>query len=174
MKINILDTLRRHAKRYSRREQVLLLTCGVLVSLTVLWQLVWQPVMAARAISESRLVYAVESLDNVNSLAAELEFLRQSDVDADDMSGATQSLPQRLDTLSAQMGIVVASLEPAADNLSAGLRFDAVDMSDLLTWASELESQSGLQIEQMTIVPVSADTGSGQPVNATLRVRSLR
>lgn len=172
---NVVTTLRRFMMRHSQREQWLLLLCGLLVILTLLWQLLWQPVMAARAASEMRLAYAAQSLDEVNNLAAELEYLRQSNVELSGLADSSQSLPQMLDTLSAQMGISAASLEPASDNLSVGLRFDAVVMSDLLTWLAELESRSGVQVEQITMAPVNnSNTTSGQTVNATLRVGSIR
>lgn len=162
------------ATRYSQREQLLLLFCGFLVLLTVLWLMIWQPVMNARSASEARLAYALTSLEEVNVLAAELEYLRQSNVNPEVRTNTAQSLPQMLNTLSAQIGIMVASLEPAADNRSAGVRFDAVAMSDLLAWLAELESRTGIQLEQLTITPVSGNRAAGnQSVNATLRVRSL-
>jgi general secretion pathway protein M len=164
-----------YIKRCSPREQLLLLVCAVLVSVTVFWLMLWQPVMNARLLTESRLVFAQQSLAQVNTLAAELEYLRQSNVDASVQVGVTESLPQMLNALSAQMGITVASLEPAAGNLSAGVRFDAVVMQNLLAWLAELEAQAGIELEQITISPVSAtDTGVSQSVNATLRVRSLQ
>lgn len=172
---NRFSTITQFMTRYSQREQLLLLLCGVVVALTGLWVLLWQPVMAARSSSEARLAYAAETLDEVNSLAAELEYLRQSVVADNELSGAAQSLPQMLDTLSARIGIVAASLEPAADNRSVGVRFDGVAMSDLLSWLAELDSYAGTQIEQMTITPVSNTSPAGnQAVNTTLRVRSLR
>ncbi|MDO8908582.1 MAG: type II secretion system protein GspM [Pseudohongiella sp.] len=164
----------RYLMRYSQREQLLLLLCGFLVLATVLWLTIWQPVMAARSASEARLAYAAVALEEVNMLAAELEYLRQSSVNPDVQADAAQSLPQLLNSLAAQSGIVVASLEPAADNRSAGVRFDAVAMPDLLAWLAELESQTGIQLEQLTIAPVSSNRVAGnQSVNATLRVRSL-
>lgn len=172
---NRFSAITRHMTRYTQREQLLLLLCGLLVTFTLLWLLLWQPVMAARSASEARLAFAAESLDEVNMLAAELEYLRQSTVNSNEPSDAAQSLPQMLDTLSAQIGIVAASLEPAADNQSAGVRFDAVVMPDLLAWLAELDAQPGIQLEQMTIAPVSNNSSTGnQTVNATLRVRSLR
>lgn len=162
------------ARRYSQREQWLLLFCALLVTATVIWLMVWQPVMAARSASEARLAYASAALDEVNTLAAELEYLRQSAVDSGELSGSAQSLPQMLDTLSVQIGIVAAALEPSADNRSAGVRFDAVPMSDLLAWLAALDTQPGVQLEQINIAPVAASAGAGnQSVNASLRVRSL-
>jgi type II secretory pathway component PulM len=137
--------------------------------------MLWQPVMNARLLTESRLGFAQQSLAQVNTLAAELEYLRQTNVDASAQAGATESLPQMLNALSAQMGIAVASLEPAAGNRSAGVRFDAVVMPNLLAWLAELEAQAGIELEQITITPVSATgTGVSQSVNAILRVRSLQ
>lgn len=187
MKTILLAISNQFRARYNRREQLLLLLCAAVVTLWLLWLSVWQPVMAARATSETRLVYAAASLDDVASLAAELEYLRRSSVEHDDAAVATQSLPQMLDTLSARMGLVAASLEPSADNRSVGLRFDAVSLSDLLQWLAELESQPGIRLDQMTMAPVggtagqirvdqrgNAVTGDGQAVNATLSIRSLR
>jgi len=170
----VLATPKRYLARCTRREQVSLLTGSVLVVLTVGWLLIWQPVFAARSASESRLISAQDTLARVNGLAAELAQLRSAAPAASVQASSTQSLPQVLNTLAAQMDIAIASLEPAADNQSAGVRFDAVSMSLLLAWLAELESTAGIRVEQLTLTPASANQSSvGELINASLRVRSV-
>lgn len=160
-------------QRYTRREQLLLLLCAALVLCTLLWMLVWQPLVSARAASESRLAYAADTLDQVNMLAAELESLRRSSADQSETAADTQPLPQALNNLSARTGIRVAALEPAADNRSAGMRFDAVSMPELLQWLAELYALGNMQVEQITIAPAGNSPTAGNTVNASLQIRSL-
>jgi type II secretory pathway component PulM len=151
-----------------------LLVAGVMITLTVGWLLLWQPVFDARAASESRLLAAEQTLAQVNSLAAELAMFRRDMADESAQLSASQSLPQVLNTLAAQIAIPIAALEPAADNQSAGLRFDAVSMSLLLAWLAELETLPGIRVEQLTMTPVAGDSATGEAqINASLRVRSV-
>ena len=170
----VLNTPKRYLARCTRREQVSLLALSVLVVLTAGWLLIWQPVFAARSASEARLMSAQDTLAQVNGLAAELLQRRGAAPALSVQASSTQSLPQVLNTLAAQMGIAVASLEPAADNQSAGVRFDAVSMSLLLAWLAELESTAGIRVEQLTLTPASANQSSvGELINASLRIRSV-
>lgn len=170
----VISAPRRYLARCTRREQVSLLAGSVLVVLTVGWLLIWQPVFAARSASEARLMSAQDTLAQVNGLAAELAQLRSAAPAASVQASSTQSLPQVLNTLAAQMDIAIASLEPAADNQSAGVRFDAVSMPLMLAWLAELESTAGIRVEQLTLTPTSANPPTvGDLINASLRVRSV-
>ncbi len=171
----LVTTFKRYLARCTRREQMYLLTAGVLLTLTAGWLLVWQPVFNARAASESRLQYAEQNLAQVNTLAAELAAIRNDMSEASTQATSVQPLPQVLNTLAAQIGLPVSSLEPAADNQSAGVRFDAVSMPLLLAWLAELESTPGIRIEQLTLSPASGTqvAGDAGPVNASLRVRGV-
>lgn len=174
MMTTVLATIKRYLARCTRREQLYLLACGVLVTLTAGWLLIWQPVFAARSVSESRLISAEDTLAQVNNLAAKLAQLRSVSAAVSTQTASTQSLPQVLNTLAAQIGITIASLEPAADNQSAGARFDAVSMPLLLAWLAELESTAGIRVEQLTLTPSSANQPAvGNLINASLRVRSV-
>lgn len=170
----VVTTITRYLARCTRREQVYLLVAGVMITLTVGWLLLWQPVFDARAASESRLLAAEQTLAQVNSLAAELAMFRRDMADETTQQSSSQSLPQVLNTLAAQIVIPIAALEPAADNQSAGLRFDAVSMSLLLAWLAELETLPGMRVEQLTMTPVAGNSATGEAqINASLRVRSV-
>jgi type II secretory pathway component PulM len=170
----VISTPKRYLARCTRREQVSLLAGSVLVVLTAGWLLIWQPVFSARSASQARLMSAQDTLAQVNGMAAELAQLRSAAPGVSVQASSTQSLPQMLNTLAAQMGIAVASLEPAADNQSAGVRFDAVSMSLLLAWLAELESTAGIRVEQLTLTPAGANQSSvGELINASLRIRSV-
>ncbi|TFH71684.1 hypothetical protein E3V39_14500 [Gammaproteobacteria bacterium LSUCC0112] len=170
----VVTTIKRYLARCTRREQVYLLVAGVMITLTVGWLLLWQPVFDARAASESRLLAAEQTLAQVNSLAAELAIFRRDMADESPQPSSSQSLPQVLNTLAAQIAIPIAALEPAVDNQSAGLRFDAVSMSLLLAWLAELETLPSMRVEQLTMTPVAGSSATGEAqINASLRVRSV-
>lgn len=171
---SVLASIKRYLARCTRREQVCLLAGSILVVFTAGWLMIWQPVFAALAMSESRVMSAEDDLAQVNNLAAELVQLRSASAALTTQTASVQSLPQLLNTLAAQSGIAITSLEPAADNQSAGARFDAVSMPLLLAWLAQLESTPGVRVEQLTLTPASASQAAvSELINASLRVRSV-
>jgi type II secretory pathway component PulM len=183
----LLQTVLRYLLRCSRREQALLIVTSVLVLLAFLWLGAWQPVQAARHAAELRVMQAEQTLDEVNMLANQLEQLQASPSQQMSTSSLPQSLPQLLSHLAAESGISLSALEPAADNLSAGLRFEAVAMGSLLGWLDQLENQHHIFIEQLNVAPLLDTAGSNAAglntadrdqiadslVNVSMRVRML-
>jgi type II secretory pathway component PulM len=163
----------RYLVRCTRREQVMLITTGMLALVCLLWLGAWEPAKAARLAAESRLNQAEQTLDDVSRLAAELEHLRQQS-SASPESPGNQSLPQLLSELASETGITLAALEPSVDNLSAGVRFDAVSMESLLGWLAQLETRHVILVEQLSVTPLTANrplAPADNLVNASLRVR---
>ena len=183
----LLQTVLRYLLRCSRREQALLIVTSVLVLLAFLWLGAWQPVQAARHAAELRVMQAEQTLDEVNMLANQLAQLQVNPTQQMSTSSLPQSLPQLLSHLAAESGISLSALEPAADNLSAGLRFEAVAMGSLLGWLDQLENQHHIFIEQLNVAPVLDTAGSNAAglntadrdqiddslVNVSMRVRML-
>lgn len=169
----LVQILMRYLVRCTRREQVMLISTGLLSLLCLLWLGAWEPAKAARHAAESRLEQTGQTLDEVSRLAAELEQLRQQATAVPDPL-LNQSLPQLLTTLAADTGIPMAALEPSADNLSAGVRFDAVSMESLLGWLAQLETRHVILVEQLSVTPLAANrplAPSDNLINASLRVR---
>jgi len=183
----LLQTVLRYLLRCSRREQALLIVTSVLVLLAFLWLGAWQPVQAARHAAELRVMQAEQTLDEVNMLANQLEQLQVNPTQQVSTLSLPQSLPQLLSNLAAESGINLSALEPAADNLSAGLRFEAVAMGSLLGWLDQLENQHHIFIEQLNVAPLLDTAGSNAAglntadrdqideslVNVSMRVRML-
>ena len=168
----LVQILMRYLVRCTRREQVMLISTGVLSLVCLLWLGAWEPAKAARHAAESRLHQAEQTLDDVSRLAADLELLRQQSTAAPEQSDL--SLPQLLSALASETGIPMAALEPSADNLSAGVRFDAVSMENLLGWLAQLETQHLVLVEQINVTPLAVNrplAPADNLVNASLRVR---
>jgi len=161
--------------RRSRREQVMLLTGSTLLFLVLIWQGVWEPARAARLSTAAQLAGAQQTWLEVDQLAAELLHLRQQKGDPTNEPGA-QSLSQVVTQMAAASGLAMAALEPSADALSTGVRFEAVPMANLLDWLGQLEEQTQIFVDQLTVMPVNVSiNGPATPVenlvNASLRIR---
>lgn len=168
---HFVTAVRNYLATRSRREQLLLSCGGALLVLSLGYWLAWQPLMQARANSAARVQQAEQSLASVNRMAAELERVRTRPAETAGATVGAQSLPLLINTLASDAGLAIASLEPSADNRSAGLRMDAVPMTDLLAWLQQLEAQPDVVLEQITLSAQAQENGheSGR-VNASLRI----
>lgn len=148
----------------SPREQLILLAGLGVVVLYLLWLLLWQPMMQARALSAQRVTNAEQSLLAVRSLARELASVRATTTSA---AGGTGNLAQSLDESASALGLRITSLEPAADNSSVAVRLNDVSMATVLTWLSGIESSGVMSIDSLTLSPVQ--TPGHVTVNLRLR-----
>lgn len=148
------------------REQLSLLIGLAVVLLAVLWLLLWQPMVQARALSTQRVSNAEQSLLVVRSLAQELVTARE--MSGSDGSGAG-NLAQSLDESASALGLRIASLEPAADNSSVSVRLNDVSMATVLAWLYDIESSGTMSIDALTLSPVSTPGN----VIVSLRLRGL-
>lgn len=144
------------------REQVILLAGSAVVLIYLMWLLLWQPMLQARALSVQRLASAEQSLLMVRSLAQELAGARLKSA-----SGVTNNgnLAQTLDESASALGLQIAALEPAADNSSISIRLTDVSMATVLAWLLEIESGGAMGIDSMTLSPVQT------PGNVTVSLR---
>lgn len=148
------------------REQLILIAGLGMVLTYLVWLLMWQPMLQARALSAQRVTNAEQSLLAVRTLAQELAVAR-----ATSASGArgTGNLAQSLDESASALGLRIAALEPAADNSSVSVRLNDVSMSTMLAWLSDIESSGAMSIDSLTLSPVQTPGN----VTVSLRLRGI-
>lgn len=148
------------------REQLILIAGLGMVLTYLVWLLLWQPMLQARALSAQRVINAEQSLLAVRTLAQELAVARTTSA-----SGArgTGNLAQSLDESASALGLRIAALEPAADNSSVSVRLNDVSMSTVLAWLSDIESSGAMSIDSLTLSPMQTPGD----VTVSLRLRGI-
>ncbi|MBC54879.1 MAG: hypothetical protein CMQ34_13710 [Gammaproteobacteria bacterium] len=144
------------------REQLILLAGLGVVMVVLVWQLLWQPMLQAKALSAQRVSNAEQSLLAVRSLAGELVSARASSTAG---TGGSVNPAQLLDESASALGLRIASLEPAADNSSVAVRLNDVSMATVLAWLYDIENSGNMNIDSLTLSPVTT------PGNVTVSLR---
>lgn len=147
------------------RERAVLLGGLLVLLFYVCVMLIFKPLLQARELSSQRVQSAQQSLHVVTTLADELMRMR-TEVR---VSSGRQNLSQMLDVSAGQSGLTLTSLEPSADGQSVSVRVDNAVFGDVLLWLVALEQSGQLQIDSLTLMPVSS-----AHVAVSLRVRSFQ
>lgn len=157
-------TLRYWFNQRAAREQLVLVAGLGVVLLYLIWLLVWQPMLQARALSVQRVGNAEQSLLVVRSLAQALVDERMTTQPG---GAGTGSLAQTLDESASALGLRIASLEPAADNSSVSVRLNDASLASVLAWLFEIERMGTMSIDSLTLAP--AQTPGNVAVSLRLR-----
>lgn len=157
-------TIKTWLQQKTPREQLILLAGLSVVLIYLVWLLLWQPMLQARALSVQRVNNAGQSLLAVRSLAQELAAARASSASG---GSGTGNLAQSLDGSASALGLRIAALEPSADNASVSVRLNDVSMATVLAWLYDIESGGGMRIESLTLAPLTTPGN----VNVSLRLR---
>lgn len=152
-------------QQQSRRDQAALLLLAQALGLYALLQGVVKPLQLAEANARLRLAAAEQSLAAVQSLAGRLRGLQASVVPATEAG----NLALQVDAAAAQAGIVVASMEPAADGNSVALRLDRVPLAVLMQWLQQLAADN-IMAQSLVLLPAR----EGEALGATLRLERRR
>lgn len=148
--------------RFDQREQLSLLVLALVVSLYLIYLLVWNPLASKRdALVEQNSRVAV-SLQQVDAMVSELMQLRDS--------GVGENRPQRnltslINQSTARAGLQVSRLQPNSRG-EIQVRLENAVFDDLLAWLHEMEIQQGLLAREVSLV----ESGAAGRVNATVRI----
>lgn len=152
-------------QQQSRRDQAALLLLVLALGLYALLQGVAKPLQLAEDNARLRLVAAGQSLAAVQSLAARLRGLQASVVPAKEAG----NLALQVDAAAAQAGILVASMESAADGNSVALRVNGVPLAVLMQWLQQLAADN-IVAQSLVLLPAR----EGEALGATLRLERSR
>lgn len=146
---------------YNRREQMLILGCGVAVALYLLWLVVLTPIQNKRDQLLAANIASTQSLGRVQIAAAQIQQARNAgaNISNDNINGLIDS------SLRAN-GLSMSLLQPGA-NGEVRVRLDRAGYGPLMKWLYELEFKQGIRVSDLSI---AATNDPGQ-VTVNLRLQ---
>lgn len=156
-----MNQLLNFLNQYNRREQMLILGCGVAVALYLLWLLVLTPIQNKRDQLLAANVASTQSLGRVQIAAAQIQQARSAgaNVSNDNISGLIDS------TLRAN-GLAMSNFQPGA-NGEARVRLERASYAPLMQWLYDIEFKQGIAVSDLSI---AATNDPGQ-VTVILRLQ---
>ncbi|MGQ9426935.1 type II secretion system protein GspM [Gilvimarinus sp. F26214L] len=148
----------------TRRDQIAIAICAVVLAIYVLWMFALRPLSRAAENAETRHEATAASLARVKTLAATLQHHQRT---ASEQPRQQQvSMANLVDRSTSSIGLRATSMDPSADGQSAAVRFDDADLAKVLQWLHDLETNQQVQVEYLSLI---AANQPGQ-VMATVRL----
>ncbi len=134
--------------RFSRREQYVLLTASLVISLIVIYQVALLPLYQGTLQEQLRTQRIADSLLRVEALGSELASARSRQ----SQKAKTQpaSVAELVDRTLRQHQLVMRGFQPGKDG-EARVRLDNVSYAQLMAWLYELEQKQSVQITQLSL-----------------------
>lgn len=146
---------------FTTRDQVSLLVLAGVLTVYLIYMLVWSPLTSLRDDMARRNVATSESLQRVDAMVSEIMALRDSGAGANSRRNLTSLVNQA----TTRLGLPVSRLQPNSRG-EIQVRLEGAAFDDLLSWLHELEYREGLLVLEASI----SQAGSAGRVNATVRV----
>lgn len=156
-----MNQLLNFLNKYNRREQTLILGCGLAVLLYLLWLMVFVPIQNKRDQLLAANVASTQTLGRVQIVAAQIQQFRN-----DGASGSTENISGLIDSTLRANGLSMSALNPGA-NGEARVRLDRAAYGPLMQWLYELEFKQGVTVSDLSI----ATTNEPGQVTVTLRLQ---
>lgn len=147
--------------RFTGREQVSLLVLAAALTVFFAYQVIWSPIIAARADMAQRNVATAESLQRVSAMVSEIAQRRESG----DSPAEGRSITALVNQSSLEQGLTVTRLQPNSRG-EVQVRFEAAAFDALMRWLHQLESEEGALVTELSL----SESGTPGRVNATVRV----
>ena len=156
-----MNQLLNFLNKYNRREQMLILGCGVAVALYLLWLVVLTPIQSKRDQLLAANVASTQTLGRVQIAAAQIQQARTAgaNVSTDNISGL-------IDTTLRANGLSMSGLQLGA-NGEVRVRLDRAAYGPLMQWLYEIEFRQGITVSDLSI---AATNDPGQ-VTVNLRLQ---
>jgi general secretion pathway protein M len=132
----------------TRKEQLLLLLCSVLVTAYIVFFVLLRPMYRSASTLERQNSVAVESLRNVKVLASEYKLLAASGVDSGDRP--KQNLTLIIDKLVKENGLQMKRFQPSSSG-DVQLRFENSPFGKILVLLNQLESEYSVSIKDLSV-----------------------
>lgn len=156
-----LNQLLNFLNKYNRREQMLILGCGLAVVLYLLWLIVLVPIQNKRDQLLAANVASSQSLGRVQIAAAQIQQLRAAGASAN-----TENISGLIDSTLRANGLSMSGFQPGA-NGEARVRLDRAAFDSLMQWLYEIEFKQGISVGDLSIVSTN-DPGQ---VTVTMRLQ---
>jgi general secretion pathway protein M len=147
--------------KYNRREQMLILACGLAVTIYLLWLVVLVPIGNKRDQLFNANTASTQTLGRVQIAAAQITQFRNQGA-----SAGSENISGVIDTTLRANGLAMSAFQPGA-NGEARVRLDRAAYEPLMQWLYEIEFKQGISVSDLSI---AATNDPGQ-VTVNLRVQ---
>jgi general secretion pathway protein M len=147
--------------KYNRREQMLILACGLAVTIYLLWLVVLVPIGNKRDQLFNANTTSTQTLGRVQIAAAQITQFRNQGA-----SAGSENISGVIDTTLRANGLAMSAFQPGA-NGEARVRLDRAAYEPLMQWLYEIEFKQGISVSDLSI---AATNDPGQ-VTVNLRVQ---
>ena len=158
-----MEKLLHSFSQFNRREQMVLLLCGLFVGFYLLWILLLSPLQQKRDNLLVTNTNIEQSLGRVQLLVRQIEGLQQTA----QASGGGGDISGLIDTSLRENSLTMSGFQPAAAG-EVRVRIDKANSESLMQWLYELESKYHISIRELSI------TSSNDPGQVAVNVRLLK
>ena len=156
-----LNQLLNLLNKYNRREQMLILGCGLAVVLYLLWLIVFVPIQDKRDQLLAANVASTQTLGRVQIAAAQIQQARNAGATA-----STDNISGLIDSTLRANGLAMSGFQPGA-NGEVRVRLDRAAYGPLMQWLYEIEFKQGITVSDLSI----ATTNEPGQVTVNLRLQ---
>lgn len=156
-----MNQLLNFLSKYNRREQMLILGCGLAVVLYLLWLMLLVPIEKKRDQLLAANIASTQTLGRVQIAAAQIQQFRSAGA-----SGSTENISGLIDTTLRANGLSMSNLQ-LGSNGEARVRLDRAAFGPLMEWLYEIEFKQGITVSDLSI----ASTNDPGQVTVTLRLQ---
>lgn len=147
--------------KYNRREQMMILGCGLVVVLYLLWLVVLTPIQNKRDQVHAANTASTQTLGRVQIAAAQIQQARNAGANA-----GSENISGVIDTTLRANGLSMSNFQPGA-NGEVRVRLDRAAYEPLMQWLYELEFKQGITVSDLSI----ASTNDPGQVTVNLRLQ---
>lgn len=147
--------------KYNRREQVMILGCGIAVVLYLVWLLLLTPIQKKRDQLYQANTSSTQTLGRVQILAAQIQQLR-----AQGSANANENINGLIDSSLRANGLQMTGLQPGS-NGEVRVRLDRAAYEPLMQWLYEMEYKQGITVTDLSL----ASTNDPGQVTVNLRLQ---
>ncbi len=156
-----MNQLLNFLNKYNRRDQMLILGCGLAVVLYLLWLMVLTPIQNKRDQLLAANVASTQTLGRVQIVAAQIQQSRNAGA-----AVSNENINGMIDSTLRANGLSMTNLQPGA-NGEVRVRLDRAAYGPLMQWLYEIEFKQGITVSDLSI---AATNDPGQ-VSVNLRLQ---
>jgi len=156
-----MNQLLNFLNKYNRREQMLILGCGLVVLVYLLWLLVLAPIQNKRDQLFAANTASTATLGRVQVVVAQLQQMQSRGASSGD-----ENISGLIDTTLRANGLSMSGFQPGS-NGEARVRLDRAAYQPLMQWLYELEFKQGITVSDLSI----ASTNDPGQVTVNLRLQ---
>jgi len=159
--MNQINQLLNLLNQYNRRDQTLILGCGLAVAIYLLWLLILVPIQNKRDQLLAANTASTHTLGRVQIAAAQIQQFRDAGANA-----SSENIGSLIDSTLRANGLAMTLIQPGS-NGDARVRLDRAAFGPLMQWLYELEFKQGVTVSDLSI----ASTNEPGQVTVTLRLQ---